>query len=155
VCVSAGKEPQVLHCNTLLGSIPAPIAGCAHPDFLWSFVGSLNFMRLSLKERRTRGPIQSCVQEIRGISLVFREMRDTAVLALNPAAVPTTPYGCPTSQQRCPDFLLRGTYHDHACGFLSKKAARSCSTPLTSTGNPGYVGRKRWAKPSTAFRSEL
>jgi hypothetical protein len=24
------------------------------PDFLWSFVGSLIFMRLSLKERRTR-----------------------------------------------------------------------------------------------------
>jgi hypothetical protein len=27
----------------------------------------LNFMRLSLKEWRTRGPVQSCVQEIRGI----------------------------------------------------------------------------------------
>jgi hypothetical protein len=53
----------------------------------------------------------------------------------------------------CPDFLLRGTNHDHACGFLSRKAASSRSTPPTSTGNPGYVGRKRWAKPTTAFRS--
>jgi hypothetical protein len=29
-----------------------------------------------LKERRIRGLIQGCVQEIRGISLVFREMWD-------------------------------------------------------------------------------
>jgi hypothetical protein len=50
------------------------------PDFLWSFVGSLNFMRLSLKERRTRSPVQSCVQEIRGISLVFGEMWDSTAL---------------------------------------------------------------------------
>jgi hypothetical protein len=119
------------------------------PDFLCSFVGSLNFMRLSLKlttgladprgdetgfvlaihtpphtdsgrvphvrtsvrglsktgrspikglsfplsrnelffsENRTRGPVQSCVQEIRGISLVFREMWDTAGLPLKPVA---------------------------------------------------------------------
>ncbi len=34
------------------------------PDFLWSFEGSPDFIRLSLKERRTRGPVQSCVQEI-------------------------------------------------------------------------------------------
>jgi hypothetical protein len=46
----------------LLGSIPA-----TNPDFLWSFVGSLHFMRLSLKERRTRGPVQSRVQEIGAI----------------------------------------------------------------------------------------
>jgi hypothetical protein len=51
------------------------------------------------------------------------------------------------SHQRCPDFRLRGTNHNRACGFLSKNAARSCSRPRTSTGNPGYVGRKRWAKP--------
>ena len=48
--------------NALLGSIPA-----TNPDFLWSLVGSLHFMRLSLKERRTRGPVQSCVQKIGGI----------------------------------------------------------------------------------------
>jgi hypothetical protein len=41
-------------------------------------------------------PVQSCVQEIRGISLVFREMWDTADLSLKPVAGPTTPYGCPT-----------------------------------------------------------
>ena len=64
----------------------------------------------------------------------------------------TAPYGCP-SHQRCPDFLLRSTSHDRACGFLSKKAARSCSTPPTSTGNPGYVGRiRRGEAPTIALR---
>ena len=48
--------------NALLGSIPATT-----PDFLWSLVGSLHFMRLSLEERRTRGPVQSCIQEIGAI----------------------------------------------------------------------------------------
>jgi hypothetical protein len=36
-----------------------------------------------LSERRTRGPVQCSVQEIRGISLVFREMWDTAAVDLN------------------------------------------------------------------------
>jgi hypothetical protein len=39
-----------------------------------------------LKERRTRDAVQSCVQEIRGISLAFREMWDTAGLPLKPGA---------------------------------------------------------------------
>ena len=38
-----------------------------NPDFLWSLVSSLRFKRLSLKERRTRGPVQSCAQEIGAI----------------------------------------------------------------------------------------
>jgi hypothetical protein len=48
--------------NALLHSTPA-----TDPDFLWGFVGSLHLMRLSLKERRTRGPVQSRVQEIGAI----------------------------------------------------------------------------------------
>jgi hypothetical protein len=36
-----------------------------------------------LNERRTRGPVQCSVQEIRGISLVFREIWDTTNLSLN------------------------------------------------------------------------
>jgi hypothetical protein len=39
-----------------------------------------------LKEGRKRGPVQSCVQEIRGISLLFRQMWDTAALPLKPVA---------------------------------------------------------------------
>ena len=48
--------------NALLHSTPA-----TDPDFLWGFVGSLHLMRLSLKERRTRDPVQSRVQEIGAI----------------------------------------------------------------------------------------
>ena len=80
--------------TSLLTPSPPPLPGAPHPDFLCSFVGSLNFMRLSLKSR-TRGPFQRCVQEIRGISLVFREMWDTASLTLKPVSVPTTRQGCP------------------------------------------------------------
>jgi hypothetical protein len=48
-----------------------------------------------LKESRTRGLFQSCVQEIRGISLVFREMWDTAGLTLKPDAGSTDLQGRP------------------------------------------------------------
>jgi hypothetical protein len=81
------------------------------PDFLCSFVGSLNFMRLSFKERRTRGPVQSCVQEIRGISLVFCEMWDTAGLPLKPVAVATTPQGKETAG---PSTTLRSGRDDNS-----------------------------------------
>jgi hypothetical protein len=50
------------------------------PDFLRSLVGSVNFMRLSFKERRTRRLVWCCVQETRGIALVFREIWDTTAL---------------------------------------------------------------------------
>jgi hypothetical protein len=57
---------------------PFHMAGVPHiPDFLGSLAGSANFMRLSFKERRTRRPVRCHVQEIRGISLVFREMWDS------------------------------------------------------------------------------
>jgi hypothetical protein len=61
------------------------------PDFLCSFVDSRVFMRLSLKRAAQAVPSKSCVQEIRGISLVFREMWDTEALPLKPVAVLTTP----------------------------------------------------------------
>ncbi len=51
------------------------------------------------------------------ISLVFREMWDTAGLPLKPVASPSAPSGCPTFA-------------------------------------PAYVGRKRWAKPTTSFLSK-
>jgi hypothetical protein len=49
-------------------------------------VGSTKLYPPFLNERRTRGRVQGCVQEIRGISLVFREMWDTT--ALNPLPLP-------------------------------------------------------------------
>jgi hypothetical protein len=36
------------------GLYPRHLAGAHTPDFLWSFVGSLNFMRLSLMKGHTR-----------------------------------------------------------------------------------------------------
>jgi len=90
--------------------------GAPHPRFPVEFRGFPELHAPFLKERRTRGPVQCCVQEIRGISLVFREMWDTAGLPLKPAVSPTDPHGCPTFA-------------------------------------PAYVGRKRWAKPTTAFCS--
>jgi hypothetical protein len=35
--------------------------GFAPPDFLWNLVALVDFMRLSLTERRTRGLVQCCV----------------------------------------------------------------------------------------------
>jgi hypothetical protein len=54
------------------------------PDFLLSSVGSVNFMRLSLKKGAHATVSSTRVPEIRGISLVFREMWDTT--NLNPCA---------------------------------------------------------------------
>ena len=47
--------------------------GAPHPDFL-VVSGFPELHAPLLKERRTRDPVEGCVQEIRGISLVFREM---------------------------------------------------------------------------------
>ena len=102
--------------NALLGSAPQPSPGAAHPRFPVEFRGFPKLHAPFLKERRKRGRVQSCVKEIRGISLVFREMWDTTGLPLKLAAGLTDPHGCPMFA-------------------------------------PAYVGRKRWAKPSTAFSS--
>jgi hypothetical protein len=125
------------------------------PDFLCSFVGSLNFMRLSLK-RGAHAVLSRAAYRKFGASRSFFARCGI------PQAFPQTSWrtsqlrtGALRSHQRCPDFLLRSTNHERVCGFLSKKAACSCSKPPISTGNPGYVGRKRWAKPTIAFSSEL
>ncbi len=54
-----------------------PTLGAPHPRFPVKFRGSCEIHAPFLEERRTRGSIWGCVQEIRGISLVFREMWDT------------------------------------------------------------------------------
>jgi hypothetical protein len=51
------------------------------PDFLSSMIGSANHHAPFLKERRTRSHFGRSVQEIRGISLVFREMWDSTALS--------------------------------------------------------------------------
>src|SRR5271156_2054775 len=72
---------------------PPPTPSAPHPRFPAEFRGFPELPAPFLKERRTRGPVQSCVQEIRGISLVFREMWDTAGLPLKTVAGPTDPHG--------------------------------------------------------------
>ena len=52
-------------------------------------MGSTNFMPPFLRERRTRSHVQGRVQEIRGISLVFREMWGTT--DVDRKASPTRP----------------------------------------------------------------
>jgi hypothetical protein len=65
--------------------------GAPHPRFPVEFRGFPALHAPLLKERRTRGPVRGCVQEIRGISLVFREMWDTAGLPPQTVMGPTTP----------------------------------------------------------------
>jgi hypothetical protein len=54
--------------------------GAPHPRFPEKFSGSREPHAPFLNERRTRCLVQCRVQEIRGISLVFREMWDTTAL---------------------------------------------------------------------------
>jgi hypothetical protein len=58
--------------------------GAPHPRFPVEVSGFPTLHAPFLKERRTRSPVQGCVQEIRGISLVFREMWDTTAFDLRP-----------------------------------------------------------------------
>jgi hypothetical protein len=57
------------------------------PDFLWSSLDSVNFMRPSLKKGAHAILSNGTVQEIRGISLVFREMWDTTNHEPRPATL--------------------------------------------------------------------
>src|SRR5579863_7398032 len=56
--------------------------GAPHPRFPVEFSGFRDVHAPFLKERRTRSLVLRRVQEIRGISLVFREMWDTTALNL-------------------------------------------------------------------------
>jgi hypothetical protein len=82
-------------------------------------------------------------------------MWDTTTLPPHLLRTPQLYTGALRSHQHRPDFLRHGTNHNRACGFLLKKVARTCSTPRTSTGNPGYVGRKRWAKPFDSLSFQI
>src|SRR5271154_3054825 len=97
--------------------------GARIPDFLWSFVGSLNFMRLSLKKGAHADLSRAAYRKF-GASRSF--FARCGIPQASPSSLPRSSQlhtGAPCSHQRCPDFLLRSTSHDRACGFLSKKAA--------------------------------
>ncbi len=137
------------------GSYPRTNRRVPHtPDFLWSFVGSLNFMRLSLKERRTRGPVQSCVQEIRGISLVFREMWATAS---RPSSLPRSPplrTGAPCSHQRTwaendgrPQISYFALLARATCAALLKESRMKLRNVTTFERESGIRGPKTMGDP--------
>ncbi len=58
--------------------------GAPYPRFPVRLKGFDELHAPFLNERRTRGLVRCSVQEIRGISLVFREMWDTTALNLKP-----------------------------------------------------------------------
>jgi hypothetical protein len=140
--------------NKLLTSFPAGTAGCPTSPISCVVSGSLNFMRLSL-ERAAQAVLSRAAYRKFGASRSFFARCGIPQASFSkPVRTSQLRTGALRSHQRCPDFLLRSFNNDCACGVLSKKAAWSRSTPPLSTGNPGYVGRKRWAKPhhSLSFR---
>jgi hypothetical protein len=90
--------------RALLGLYPRHNRRVPHiPDFLCSFVGSQNFMRLSLMKGAHAVLSRAAYRKFRGISLVFREMWDTTGLPSN-CCGPTAPYGCPMFAPASPGF---------------------------------------------------
>jgi hypothetical protein len=71
-----GRSPS----KALENEDPQQIRGCPIPRFPVEPRGRYELHAPFLRERRTRGTIQRSEQEIRGISLVFREMWDTTSL---------------------------------------------------------------------------
>jgi len=78
------REPDGSHALVVKAEILhlPPRPGAPHPRFPVRLKGFDELHAPFLNERRTRGFVRCSVQEIRGISLVFREMWDTT--ALNP-----------------------------------------------------------------------
>jgi hypothetical protein len=129
------KRPEKKCAHTLLSSNESP--GAPHPRFPVEFRGFPELHAPLLKERRTRGPVQSCVQEIRGISLVFCEMWDTADLPLKPIAGPVHPGYRALRTQRLANPNKIGERHS----FASSTAA-VFSFPDSPSGQCGH-GRGR------------
>jgi hypothetical protein len=109
--------------NALFGLFPVTNRRVPTPRFPVEFRGFPELPAPFLR-KRIRGPVQSCVQEIRVISLVFREMWDTAGLPLEPSRVSqlrkaphfrTSVRG--PKKMGDPDFLLHRTRQHYVCDF--------------------------------------
>jgi hypothetical protein len=100
------RRPNWGHIRFIYGGGPATNpTGAPHPRFPVEFRGFPELHAALLKESRTRGPVQSCVQEIRGISLVFREMWDSTALA------PHLPQQRGCSLGQAPPFSIKNRRH--------------------------------------------
>jgi hypothetical protein len=75
------------------------------PDFLRSLVGSREPHAPFLKERRTRCLVRCRVQEIRGISVVFREIWDATALHVLLAKVSRAEVSCLQSSRRAVEYV--------------------------------------------------
>jgi len=87
-------------------SDPPQTPGAPHPRFPVRLSGFDELYAPFLKERRTRGLVRCSVHEIRGISLVFREMWDTT--ALNPQ--PLAPTRFPAHENRGCNLIIPNSY---------------------------------------------
>jgi hypothetical protein len=128
------------------------------PDFLWSFVGSLNFMRLSLKKGAHAVLSRAAYRKFGASRSFFARCGIPQVSPSSLLRVSQLHTGAPRSHQRCPDFLPRSTSRDRVCGFLNatnldrKSSVRGTKTmgeapqppfvpdpTLCSLGRPGFL----------------
>jgi hypothetical protein len=140
--------------SALLALSPPQPPGAPHPRFPVESRGFPELPAPFLNERRTRGPFQSCVQEIRGISLVFREMWDTANL---PSSLPRSPLllrVAPCSRQRTWAENDRANARSKLCLFLllrmeffSQETARYQSSVGTLKFNSAYMYNSAVIRP--------
>src|SRR5271156_6182549 len=136
---------------------PPQSPGAPYPRFPVEFHGFPDLHAPFLNERRTRGPVESCVQEIRGISPVFGEMWDTADLPFKPVARSQIHRGAPGSHQRTwaendgrPQISYFALLARATCAALLKE---SRMRSINATG----LHRKSGGKPHSrlvAFRSK-
>jgi hypothetical protein len=101
-----------------------------------------------LNERRARGCVQGCVQEIRGISLVFREMWDTRTSSLRGRSLFTTSRLPSRIAVEYPDASLRiwGLLWFSSASFRLS----SCFRILFSSHNNSSPNRTWTAQPCRA-----
>jgi hypothetical protein len=112
--------------------------GAPHPRFPEKFSGFREPHAPFLKERRTRYLAQCCVQEIRGISLVFREMWDTTALDLRLLEPKHIPLQLDFSIPSCND-----TYRTAPRSALFKTAQISSRHHLSPKTHPFFQTKKQ------------
>ena len=111
---------------------PFPLDGCPMaPNFLLGPTGSTSFMRLSFKERRTLGLVQSSLQEIRGVCVGVAG----ALHGLN--RIGRSPFRC---------FLFACSEAKQDLRTQSRRACLSCrmgTAECAQDASPGYIAKQQ------------
>jgi hypothetical protein len=110
------------------------------PDFLWGSVGSLDFMRLSLKRGAHEVLSRAAYRKFGASRSFFCEMWDTADLPLKPIAGPVHPVYRALRTQRLANPNKIGERHS----FASSRAA-VFSFPDSRSGQCGHGRGRRFA----------